>query len=63
MNRTSGVEAGSNRSADNEKNRPYGFVPSAFNTCTTLRLEFGSASLKRYCPAVSVTPGSVIGPL
>src|SRR5512145_3045435 len=63
MKRTSGVEAGSNRSADIVKNSPYGFVPSAFRTCTTLLLECGSASLKRYCPAGSVTPGSVTGAL
>src|SRR5687768_7518521 len=63
MNRISGVEAGSNRSAAIVKNMPYGFVPSAFNTCTTLLLEFGSASRKRYRPAGSVTPGNVMGPL
>src|SRR4029453_15257451 len=58
-----GDEAGSSRSAGIVKNSPYGLVPSAFSTCTTLLLLLGSASRKRYCPAGSVTPGNVTGPL
>jgi len=63
MKCSSGDEAGSSRSAGIVKNSPYGLVPSAFSTCTTLLLLLGSASRKRYWPAGSVTPGNVTGPL
>src|SRR5687768_1057545 len=63
MKRTSGNDAGSSRSTGIVKNSPYGVVPSAFNTCTTLALLLGSANRNRYCPAGSVIPGSVTGPL
>src|SRR5512145_1012238 len=63
MNRTSGDEAGSRRSAAIVKNTPYVLVPSAFNTCTTFELLLGSASRNRYWPAGRVTPGSATGPL
>src|SRR5687767_2363379 len=61
MNHTSGDEAGSSRSAAIVKKRPYGLVPSAFNTCTTLALLSGSATRNRYCPGGSVTPGKATG--
>jgi hypothetical protein len=63
MNRTSGADAGSNRSARIEKNIPYGLVPSALNTWTTFLPESGFASRKRYWPAGSVMPGIETGVL
>src|SRR5690349_15946997 len=63
MKRTSGFAAGSNRSARMEKNIPYGLVPSALNTWTTLALDSGLAGRNRYGPAGNVTPGMETGPL